>query len=55
MAYADQMKETMRLNITKARNAHFKALEEASEFEFVGGGANDVDQNRLTGAQIGLG
>ena len=55
MAYADQMKETMRLNITKARNAHFKALEEASEFEFVGGGANDVDQNRLTGAQINLG
>ena len=55
MAYADQMKETTRLNITKARNAHFKALEEASEFESVGGGANDVDQNRLTGAQINLG
>jgi len=55
MAYADQMKETMELKITKARNAHSKALKEASEFEFVAGGVNDVDQNRLTGAQIDLG
>ena len=28
MAYANQMKETMQLKITKARNAHSKALEE---------------------------
>ena len=55
MACAHQMKETMELKITKARNVHSKALEEGSEFEFVGGGANDVDNNRLTGAQIGLG
>ena len=55
MAYEDQMKETMELKITKARNAHSKALKEASEFEFVAGGVNDVDQNRLTGAQIDLG
>ena len=55
MAYVDQMKETMQPKITKARNAYSKALEEASEFEFVGGGANDVVQNLLTGAQIDLG